>query len=65
MQLFLFLEKVKAEDIKRIAERMLASKASVVGYGTLKNLPAYENIDKAIGRRDVRLLKPGSYSFFK
>ena len=41
-----FIEKVTAEDMKRIANRLLNSKPSVVGYGKLKKMPDYEKIEK-------------------
>lgn len=41
-------------DIRRITERMLMSKPSIVGYGDLKNLPSFEKFDKAVAERSLK-----------
>jgi len=58
------IKKVSVKDMRRIAERLLSSKASIVGYGSLSNLPDYEKIDMAIGKKDIGQLKSSSKSFF-
>ena len=44
-------DKIQAKDVQRVAERLLESKASVVGYGSLEKLPDYERIDMAIAKK--------------
>jgi hypothetical protein len=54
--IFVFSEKIGEKDIHRVVERMLCSKASVVGYGNLEKLPAYDVIDRVIAKRDIKQL---------
>ena len=54
-------EKVTAEDIQRVANRMLRSKLSLAGYGTLANLPDYENIQNSLLGKVGKLRR---FSFF-
>lgn len=55
--------RIQAEDIERIAQRMLQSKPSVAALGTLKNLPSYADISKALNSETGRL--PKRYSLFR
>lgn len=57
------IKKVTSADLVRVAERMLTSKAAVVGYGNLAGLPDYEKIDAAISKRDVECLKTPFFSW--
>ncbi|KAH7662451.1 peptidase M16 inactive domain-containing protein [Aphelenchoides avenae] len=50
------IDKVKNEDIVRIAEKMLVTKPAVVGYGDLRKLPRYEAIDQAVANRSYSKL---------
>jgi hypothetical protein len=50
-------------DIRRITERMLMSKPSVVGYGDLTKMPSFERFDRAVAERSINLLDT-SRSFF-
>ena len=46
-----YIEKVSmisAEDIRRIADKMLTSKPSVAAIGTLKDFPEYKDIELAL-----------------
>lgn len=49
--LFLPLENVTVDDIKRVSTRMLASKPSVAALGNLANLPKFEEVERAFGNR--------------
>ncbi|KRZ93717.1 Mitochondrial-processing peptidase subunit alpha [Trichinella sp. T8] len=51
------IDKLKADDLIRAVDRMLNSRVSLVGYGTLKQMQAYDLIDRAIVNRDLKLLK--------
>ncbi|KRX20317.1 Mitochondrial-processing peptidase subunit alpha [Trichinella nelsoni] len=51
------IDKLKANDLIRAVDRMLNSRVSLVGYGTLKQMQAYDLIDRAIVNRDLKLLK--------
>uniref|UniRef100_A0A5S6R041 Uncharacterized protein n=1 Tax=Trichuris muris TaxID=70415 RepID=A0A5S6R041_TRIMR len=55
--------KVQPGDIDRVVNRLLGTKVSVVGYGTLKTLPSCDKIDRAIAKRDLSLLKSPKYYF--
>ncbi|TKR72458.1 hypothetical protein L596_019897 [Steinernema carpocapsae] len=46
------IDSVTAEDLKRVSERMLASKPSVVGYGDLSNFPTFAQFDRAVATRN-------------
>ena len=62
-----FMEKiraVKAEDIQRIASRMLRSKPSVAALGDLRKLPEYRSIESALLSRDGKLPRRGTFSLF-
>ncbi|CAD5229559.1 unnamed protein product [Bursaphelenchus okinawaensis] len=51
------IDKVTAKDIRRVSERMLASKPAIVAYGDLKKLPSYEKIDRTVAKRSLSLLQ--------
>jgi len=57
------IDAVRPVDIRRVTERMLMTKPSVVGYGDLKNMPSFERFDKAVASRQPNLLDL-SKSFF-
>merc|ERR1719460_424133 len=42
------INKISAEDLQRIAEKMLTSKPSIAAIGSLKDLPAYKDIELAL-----------------
>ena len=48
-----FPEKVSNVDIVRVAERLLSSKPSLVGYGDLTKLGDYIKLDQALAKRDL------------
>lgn len=48
---FLPSENVTVNDIKRVSNRMLASKPSVAALGNLANLPKFEEVERAFGNR--------------
>ncbi|KAI6229949.1 Alpha-MPP [Aphelenchoides fujianensis] len=52
------IDAVRPVDIRRVTERMLQTKPTVVGYGDLRGLPSYENFDRAVVERSPRLLEP-------
>ena len=56
---------ITERDIQRVANRMLKSKLSVVGYGSLAGLPSYEDMETAILTRDGRLPSKKSFSLFR
>ncbi|VBB33840.1 unnamed protein product [Acanthocheilonema viteae] len=57
------IDRITDKDIKRIAERMLSKRPSVVGYGDVKRIPRYELIDKCVAKRQLGDLK--SKGFFR
>ncbi|KRZ24732.1 Mitochondrial-processing peptidase subunit alpha [Trichinella pseudospiralis] len=57
------IDKLKADDLIRAVDRMLNSRVSLVGYGTLKQMQAYDLIDRAIVNRDLKLLKTSKFYF--
>ncbi|KAL3101936.1 hypothetical protein niasHS_003345 [Heterodera schachtii] len=42
------IDRVENTDIIRIAHRMLDSRLSIVGYGDLRNMPTYKNIESRL-----------------
>ena len=57
----IFMEKIhtiKAEDIQRIAKRMLCSKPAVVALGDLRLMPEEESIVSALSSCDGKLPTP-------
>ncbi|XP_060569343.1 mitochondrial-processing peptidase subunit alpha-like [Ruditapes philippinarum] len=53
-------EKVTAEDISRVAQKMLRTKPAVAGYGTLQKLPDLDTIQNLILNKS----KPKLFSLF-
>ncbi|XP_022106049.1 mitochondrial-processing peptidase subunit alpha-like [Acanthaster planci] len=49
------IEKITADDIQRVASRMLRSKPSVAAMGDLSRLPDYNAIQEALASKDGRL----------
>ena len=49
------IDKVTRDDINRIGEKMLASKVSLAGLGTLKTLPSFNDIE--LGLLDKQVYK--------
>lgn len=60
---FFVAGKISAEDINRVARRMLRSRPSVAALGTLAKLPPYEDIQKALTSKDGRF--PNRFSLFR
>lgn len=56
-------DRITDKDIKKIAERMLSKRPSVVGYGDIKRVPRYELVDKCVAKRHLGELK--SKGFFR
>ncbi|CDW57151.1 mitochondrial processing peptidase subunit [Trichuris trichiura] len=54
---------VRASDIDRVVNRLLNTRVSIVGYGSLKKLPSCDTIDRAIAKRNLSFLKSPSYFF--
>ncbi|KFD67703.1 LOW QUALITY PROTEIN: hypothetical protein M514_08558, partial [Trichuris suis] len=54
---------VCAADIDRVVNRLLSTRVSIVGYGTLKKLPSCDKVDRVIAKRDLSFLKSPSYFF--
>lgn len=62
-----FMEKIRAiraEDLQRIATRMLRSKPSVAALGDLRKLPNYKDVEAALSSRDGKLPRRGRFSVF-
>ncbi|VIO88328.1 Peptidase M16 inactive domain containing protein [Brugia malayi] len=57
------IDRITDKDIKKIAERMLSKRPSVVGYGDIKRVPRYELVDKCVAKRHLGELK--SKGFFR
>ena len=63
-----FIEKIQAinaEDIQRIASRMLRCKPAVAALGDLKKLPEYQSIESALSSRDGKLPRKSRFSAFR
>ena len=60
---FLNLGKIKAEDIKRVADKMLRSKPALAALGNLKKLPSYEQIQQGLHDREGKM--PRKFSIFR
>ena len=58
------IRKIKAEDINRIAEKMLASKPSVAAIGNLDNLPDYHDIELGILDKNGKMPSRRQFSLF-
>ncbi|GMT34020.1 hypothetical protein PFISCL1PPCAC_25317, partial [Pristionchus fissidentatus] len=52
------IDKITNDDIVRIATRLLSSRPTLVGYGDIKLLPTYAQLDEAVAQRDVTILSP-------
>ncbi|PIO64739.1 hypothetical protein TELCIR_13619 [Teladorsagia circumcincta] len=50
------IDSVTAEEIVRIAERMLSGRPSLVGYGDIGKLASYEALDDAVAHRRLQSL---------
>lgn len=59
----LLLGKITAEDIKRVALRMLKSKPALAALGNLKKLPHYEEIQAGLHSREGKM--PRKFSIFR
>ncbi|VDM72476.1 unnamed protein product [Strongylus vulgaris] len=46
------IDRVKIQDIVRIAERMLSGRPSLVGYGDISELYSFEAINDAVAQRN-------------
>ncbi|XP_050395760.2 mitochondrial-processing peptidase subunit alpha [Patella vulgata] len=55
--------KITADDIKRVANRMLRTKPAVAAYGTLDKLPQYDDIEGALASKEGTLQK--RFSLFR
>ncbi|XP_067327915.1 mitochondrial-processing peptidase subunit alpha [Anolis sagrei] len=62
-ELCLLIGKVKADDVRRVATKMLRQKPAVAALGDLSELPAYEHIQAALTSKDGRL--PRTYRLFR
>jgi processing peptidase subunit alpha len=51
----IFAAKITEADIQRVANRMLRSKPSVAGYGSLGQLPRYEDIESGLTTKDGKM----------
>ncbi|VDM74347.1 unnamed protein product [Strongylus vulgaris] len=57
------INKVTADDIVRIAERMLSGRPSLVGYGDIAKLSSYEALDSAVAHRRLQELSTKKKAF--
>lgn len=62
-ELCVLIGKVSADDIKRVATKMLRKKPAVAALGDLGELPSYEHIQAALFSKDGRL--PRTYRLFR
>ncbi|KAM6170340.1 mitochondrial-processing peptidase subunit alpha isoform 2-T2 [Rhynchocyon petersi] len=62
-ELCALISRVTAEDIQRVASRLLRGKPAVAALGDLSDLPVYEHIQAALSSRDGRL--PRVYRLFR
>lgn len=58
-----FSAKVTEQDIVQVAQRMLNSPPSVVAYGDVSQMPAYEHIQSALNSKSGDL--PRKFSLFR
>lgn len=49
--------KVTPADVQRVGSRMLKSKLSLVGYGSLKRLPSYDDIQSHLNGKHPKLVR--------
>lgn len=59
------ISKITGEDIQRIADKMLTSKPSVAAVGTLKDLPAYKDIELALLDRSGKMSSSSGKQMFR
>jgi len=59
------INKISAEDLQRIAEKMLTSKPSIAAIGSLKDLPAYKDIELALLDRTGKMNSTTGKQFFR
>ncbi|CAG2164894.1 unnamed protein product [Oppiella nova] len=57
------IDRVTEEDIKRVASKVLRSRASVAALGDLKQLPPLEDIETALNSKDGRI--PQRFTLFR
>lgn len=57
------IDRVTDEDIRRVATKVLRSRASVAALGNLKNLPPLEDIETALNSKDGRI--PQRFTLFR
>ncbi|WKY04173.1 hypothetical protein Q1695_005280 [Nippostrongylus brasiliensis] len=57
------IDKVTADDIVRVSQRMLAGRPSLVGYGDISKLASMEMLDEAVARRSLQELVSPKKSF--
>ena len=50
------IDRVTRDDINRIGEKMLASKVSLAGIGTLKKLPSFNDIELGLLDKQVFII---------
>ncbi|CAN0247784.1 unnamed protein product [Lampetra planeri] len=62
-ELCTMIEAVTAQDVQRVARRMLSGKPAVAALGDLSELPPYEHIQQALASKDGRL--PYSFRLFR
>ncbi|XP_075415934.1 mitochondrial-processing peptidase subunit alpha [Tenrec ecaudatus] len=62
-ELCALISHVTADDIQRVASKMLRGKPAVAALGDLSDLPPYEHIQEALSSRDGRL--PRTYRLFR
>ncbi|XP_005089371.2 mitochondrial-processing peptidase subunit alpha [Aplysia californica] len=56
---------ITERDVQRVATRMLKSKLSLAAYGSLSELPSFEDMEAALASRDGRLPSKKSFSLFR
>ena len=57
--------KVTSDDLLRIAERLLSKKLTMVGFGDLRQLPAYEKVQSVIAKRKSLFMSSRHNSVFR
>lgn len=57
------IDKVSEEDIRRVALKLLRSRASVAAMGNLSQMPSLEDIETALNSRDGRI--PQRFTLFR
>jgi len=59
------IDKVTIDDINRIGQKMLDSKAAVAAIGTLKKLPSYSDIEIGLLDKDGSLPSRNRFQLFR